>query len=273
MHGVRVRAVSSLLLALLLSFEASLAGFTGYHGAQLVRTSGGADGLWSVNVIGPTNTSDYGIDDSPALVRSTVAGKRYTFTAWVKGTSGRCDIQLREYLGSTKIGATVLSPVMVLSGPWQKVSASIVAGRNTSQLDFQVRMQSTGRAPSFQVDAIAVDTGAVAPPPPPPPPPPVVQRWIEFDVPAWGWAGANTCEGQTVTIRDSVDVHLIWFGPSRGSTRRKYLPGVGSIAAPTATGTYQFFHYFAYKGITSCEVMASTVTIPAPPGPALYGRP
>lgn len=241
-----------ILLAVLvvMSFEVSLAGFVGYHGATLARVNEGFDGAWSVIA---TGTGDFGIDDSPSLIGRTVQGVTYTYSAWVRG-SGRVEIQLREYNLGAKVGATVLAPLTLSTG-WQKVTGKITAGKSGSLIDFQVRARSGS---SFQVDAITVSDATA-------------DRWVVADIPAIGYPDCDTSRARPIAS-PQLKWHVFYVGPESKSFTKNTAPGPDSFPAPRTPGTYRILHYTSNYGIPSCAAQSNSLYVPAP-GPQLYGRP
>jgi hypothetical protein len=89
---------------------------------------------------GSTSVASFGCNDSPNWVGSTGAvGTRYRFTASVRspGGAGSARLQIREYLGATKVGSAYSSSV-TLSPSWNVVTVDYVSVRPGSTLDFQV---------------------------------------------------------------------------------------------------------------------------------------
>jgi len=206
------------------SFEASTTGWAGYHGATVVRTvvAGAVHGAAVASVIGPATVIDFGLDDSPAVVRSTVAGSSYTFSAWVRAdaSTAKADLQLREYAGSTKVGSTIVAPAVNLSPTWQRLAGTITAGRAGSSIDFQVRVTPTRASEAFQVDGVTVVTNVTVPPPvppptpPPSPPPATLTGYITmsgFEVAAGNLGSCSAVQAATLNS-STVTRHWRWVG-------------------------------------------------------------
>lgn len=144
------------------SFESHVSGWGPYKGAALSRISGGPDGAWSLEVQGPSSTTDFGINDSPNWVSSTVAGAHYRVTALVRSASGRGAARLlvREYLGTVLVGPSAAAS-LALSPSWQSLSIDYVAQRSGATLDLLIVDAPAAAGEVFQVDAVTVQ---VAPP-------------------------------------------------------------------------------------------------------------
>ncbi len=141
------------------SFESGSTGWNSYSGGVLLRVAGGFDGNWAVQVTGPATTSNFGINDSPNWVANAGAiGTRYRFSAWVRSVSstGTAKLQIREYQGGTKIGASTLSALVPLSPEWQFVTVDRVVEAVGTTLDFQVIDSPTFPNDVFLVDNISI---------------------------------------------------------------------------------------------------------------------
>jgi PKD repeat protein len=151
------------------SFETDLAGWNQYSGGSLLRVAGGKDGGWAVQVTSTnTTTSSFGINDSPNWVANAgAAGTRYRFSAWVRSASatGSAKLQVREYLGATKIGVNVYSTPVTLSPQWQLLTVEHMTGAAGTTLDFQVYESPVALNEVFLVDDVSIRLVAGAGPP------------------------------------------------------------------------------------------------------------
>ncbi|MCI0687113.1 MAG: hypothetical protein L0Y54_07755 [Sporichthyaceae bacterium] len=143
------------------SVEASLTGWSGSYGASptIARVSGVAqDGTWSIQVTATSAAATgAGFNDNPRWVLSTMAGKAYTASAWVKaGAVGqRLVVQLREWNGSTLVN-TVRGEWVATDTNWHQVSAVLTAagsGRNLSMAVFAANLAAPA---SFHADSFSL---------------------------------------------------------------------------------------------------------------------
>jgi PKD repeat protein len=140
------------------SFEADAAAWNSYSGAVLQRVPGGFDGDWGLRVTGNLTTAGFGINDSPNQVATVpAAGTKYRITAWVRSEShtGTAKLQIREYLGSSRVG-WVYSDGVPLSPTWQAVSMDYTTAAAGSNLDCQVIDFPNVPGETFITDNIAI---------------------------------------------------------------------------------------------------------------------
>jgi hypothetical protein len=124
----------------------------------LQRVPGGFDGNWGLRITGSSTTAGFGINDSPNQVGSVPAvGTKYRIAAWVRSDShtGTAKLQIREYLGVTKMGGGY-SDGITLSPTWQPVSMDYTAAAAGSNLDFQVIDFPNVPGETFITDNIAI---------------------------------------------------------------------------------------------------------------------
>jgi parallel beta-helix repeat protein len=142
------------------SFESATSGWNGYSSAAIARVSGGFDGGWALQMTSTTGTlSSFGANDSPNWVTNAgAAGSRYRFGAWVRsaGSLGSARLQVREYLGATKVGPTTLSVPVPLSTGWQYITVDHVSQASGSSLDFQVYDSPIVTGEVFLVDNVSI---------------------------------------------------------------------------------------------------------------------
>jgi hypothetical protein len=141
------------------SFEANTNGWNAYSSSTYTRVAGGFDGGSCLQITGPASLSGFGINDSPNWVATTAGiGTRYRFGAWTRSASalGSARLQVREYVGNTKIGATVLSNAVQLTPNWQFVTVDYVVQASGSTLDFQVYDQPVVQGEVFLADNISI---------------------------------------------------------------------------------------------------------------------
>ena len=140
------------------SFEVNLAGWNSYSGAAVARVSGGHDGGYCAEVVGPSSLTAFGINDSPNWVaRTGAADQRYRITAWVRSGSsaGICKLYIREYQGATRLGV-VYSPAVTLSSTWQELTVDYTCRGAGTTLDLQVADFPVAAGESFQVDEVSI---------------------------------------------------------------------------------------------------------------------
>ncbi len=143
------------------SFESNSLGWSAYSSSTYTRVTGGFDGNSALQITGPASLSGFGLNDSPNWVGNAgAAGTRYRFSVWVRSVSalGSAKLQIREYLGGTKIGATLLSAPVQLTPVWQLVTAEHVTQASGSTLDFQVYDAAVVQGEVFLVDNISICT-------------------------------------------------------------------------------------------------------------------
>jgi hypothetical protein len=140
------------------SFETDAAAWNSYSEGVLQRVPGGFDGAWGLRVTGNLTTAGFGINDSPNQVASVpAAGTKYRITAWVRSDNhtGTAKLQIREYLGVTKMGGGY-SDGVPLSSTWQPVSMDYTTAAAGSNLDFQVIDFPNVPGETFITDNIAI---------------------------------------------------------------------------------------------------------------------
>jgi len=141
------------------SFETNLNGWGPNGSSTLVRVAGGQDGTFACQVTGPATTGQFGVNDSPNIITSTTAGKRYRYSAWVRSASnaGQAKLKLREYTPSgSQVGSIVYSPTLTLSPSWQSLVADFVASGTSNTLDFQALDTPVASGEVFLVDNVVV---------------------------------------------------------------------------------------------------------------------
>ena len=142
------------------SFETDTSGWKTYGGATMQRIVEGQDGMYSLEVTGPSaSTGKFGINDSPNWVDATPAsGTVYRFSVWVKSESdnGSAFIRIREYLNGVKVGTTHESLDVGLSPSWQNITLDYTSQAAGSTLDFQVLNDPVTTGEIFMVDNISI---------------------------------------------------------------------------------------------------------------------
>src|SRR5439155_6765443 len=141
------------------SFETNLNGWGPTGSSTLSRVAGGLDGSFACQVAGPATTGQFGLNDSPNILTSTTAGRRYRYSAWVRSAanSGPAKLKLREYTTSgAQVGSTIYSSTANLSPGWQMLAADIVASGSGNTLDFQVLDTPVATGETFLVDQVVV---------------------------------------------------------------------------------------------------------------------
>ncbi len=149
-----------------LGVETNLTGWTGVYGNTAWSlssrdTSTAHSGAASIKVTalaGATNGS-LGFNDNPRWVTSTVAGKAYTQSAWVKPTfvGQKLNLRLREWNGSTLITDKVIT-ITAATINWQQISQTVNAAATGNQLSFVVYASSFNAGQSFYADDFSLTT-------------------------------------------------------------------------------------------------------------------
>jgi len=140
------------------SFETGTNNWGGFSSATLARVADGCDGSWALQMIGPASLGNFGCTDILNWVTSVpAAGMRYRCTAWVRSaaSTGTAMLQVREYLGATRMGL-LLSAGVVLSPEWQMVAMDYVAVAAGSTLDFQVIDYPVASNEVFVTDDVSI---------------------------------------------------------------------------------------------------------------------
>jgi parallel beta-helix repeat protein len=110
-------------------FESALTGWNSSgsgSGVTLERVSGGHGGAWAAKLANPGSANaTCTLNDSPNWVKTTAAGT-YAASIWVKADApgARLKLRIREYAGSTLVGASVQE--VTLGTDWQQVALSHV---------------------------------------------------------------------------------------------------------------------------------------------------
>jgi hypothetical protein len=148
------------------SFEVGTTGWGVYSAGAIARVAGGFDGGWALQMTGGATTSSFGVNDSPNWVTNVPApGNTYRFSAWVRSAThtGVAKLQVREYLGTTKVGA-LYSNGVTLSPNWQLVTVDYLTVAGGSSLDFQVLDAPTVASEVFLTDNISIRNVTAAQP-------------------------------------------------------------------------------------------------------------
>lgn len=147
------------------SFETATTGWNSYSGGTLLRVPGGFVGAWSLQLTGPATTGNYGVNDSPNWIANAgPAGSTYRFSAWVRSATntGLSKLQVREYLGTTKIGVNTYSTGVPLSPIWKRVTLDFTTGASGSTLDYQVINYPLVTNEVFMTDNVSIyNLGAI----------------------------------------------------------------------------------------------------------------
>ena len=141
------------------SFEINKDGWGSFNNSTIQRTADGFDGTFSLRIIGPSTMAPFGIHDLPNLVQNTEAvGTRYRFTAWVKSkvSTGRVQLQVREFVNGKQIGLASTSPFLRLSTSWQKVTVDTVSQAKGSTLDFLILERPRVANEVVQIDDVSI---------------------------------------------------------------------------------------------------------------------
>jgi parallel beta-helix repeat protein len=142
------------------SFESNRNGWAQFGNASINRVTGGYAGSWALQIQGPNQISEFGVDDAPNWVGSvSSAGTRYRYSAWVRSASGRGAVRLRvrEYLAGVLKGQSSSTPV-TLSSTWQQLVVEHSAQSAGSTLDFQVLDMPVVTRETFRTDVVSIRT-------------------------------------------------------------------------------------------------------------------
>ena len=143
------------------SVETALTGWAGYGGGAIQRVTGGFDGSYAIRADGSASTATFGVNDSPNWIGSLPAshvGKPYRFGSWVRAPSGsgQARLQIREFNGGVKIGASTFSAFVLLKPTWQLAEVPHTAQSAGSTLDFQVLIYPNAPSQSVWVDNLSI---------------------------------------------------------------------------------------------------------------------
>jgi len=150
------------------SFETNLTGWTGQATSisRNSRVTGGYDGSWAIRSInGSTIAGKNGFASKPSTIdgtaNSTVAGKTYTASVWVKpdAVGQRISIYLRE----TRPGSstTIRSKTVTITAPttgWQRITNAYVASATGNAVAFHVFVTNAAPQRGFNADLISLTT-------------------------------------------------------------------------------------------------------------------
>jgi hypothetical protein len=132
------------------------------------RATDAPDGANVVRVSWTGSEDSYSIDDDPGTVASSVKGRTYSASAWVKAgdaTDGKevC-MALRERSGDGAPVGYAAGGVTAVAGEYRQVRVTHVAEADGSQIDVYVFRQSPDLkdGESFLVDAITMNEGSGA---------------------------------------------------------------------------------------------------------------
>ena len=97
-----------------------------------------------------------GFNDNPRWVPSTVAGRTYTGSIWVKPQVGQLiNLRLREWRGSTPV--TDRRCTLTASGTaWQRLTVQITTAQTGNQLSVAVYETDIDAGESFLVDDLSL---------------------------------------------------------------------------------------------------------------------
>jgi hypothetical protein len=143
------------------SFEADTSGWQTFAGSLIERVPGGYDGLYALQMTGTASLAwGFGVNDHPDWIhRTTVAGKRYRYTAWVRSAAnhGLARIRVREYLLATgALLGQISSFGTTLTPAWQTLVVDYTNLSAGSSLDFQVKETPLVANEVFLTDAISI---------------------------------------------------------------------------------------------------------------------
>jgi PKD repeat protein len=148
------------------SFEAGIAGWGSWQGTLArVLQAGAPEGQYVAEVTRASGTS-FTLDDSAFTVTSTVSGRTYTASAWVRAGSAAsvgklAQLRLRERTSSGGAVADVGSTEVALTTSWQKLTVSRTA--TTAGGTLGVRVSHAGAVAGSVLDADAFSLIASGP--------------------------------------------------------------------------------------------------------------
>ncbi len=141
----------------------SIAGWSSYNGT-LATVNSPADAPhcnWYARVSPAAGATSYTIDDASNPVSSSIAGRTYTATAWVKGSASSDGKTLNAIIregASGSVGYTTASVVLSAS-TWKKIQVSRTATKSGKPMDLYFARPSNGgvsAGESFLIDAISL---------------------------------------------------------------------------------------------------------------------
>jgi hypothetical protein len=108
-----------------------------------------------------TSPQAFSISASPRPVRSTVAGTRYTSTAWVRSaTPGRtlC-LRLREWVSGGSSIAQAQMTCVTSTSAWQKIAqVALTTTTNGGSIAVEIYEAGAQAGDSFEVDGVSLTT-------------------------------------------------------------------------------------------------------------------
>ena len=143
------------------SFETGLTGWGSWQGALARAAQSGAPaGQYVARVTRSTGTS-FTIDDNAVTVPSTVAGRTYAATAWIRAGSAAsvgatAQLKLRERTPAGAQVADVGSPTITLTTAWQKVTVSRTTASAGDNLGIRVSHNGAVAGSILESDAFAL---------------------------------------------------------------------------------------------------------------------
>lgn len=147
------------------SFETNLNGWTTLWNPTntsqgRVNTAAHA-GSYSMKIASNSSSTTSGgfSDYANRSVTSTVAGKVYTASAWVKPSAANMNFCIRqdEYSGSTKVGSTQTCPTFSDTN-WHQIKNTITAAGSGHSLIFYIYSTSLNSSRSFLADDLSLTT-------------------------------------------------------------------------------------------------------------------
>jgi hypothetical protein len=148
------------------SFEQSTDGWvTDESNLERVEAADAPDGRQIVRVVASQPTGDSAIDDGPDSVSNSVAGQRYTASAWVKATTAtdadKACLGIRERDAAGHTFGDAYQGVIMTPAAYKEVRVAYEAGGNGHRIDVHVFLhRSTGSAgDAFLADAITLTPG------------------------------------------------------------------------------------------------------------------
>jgi type VII secretion-associated serine protease mycosin len=147
------------------SFANGLAGWATYQSA--LSLVAGHDATQAARVTLATGTA-YSIEAEPRPVPTTVAGRSYSASAWVRAAAPGKTVclRVREYQGATQVGAAqTCAPT---SAGWAELPALVYSAVGGGSLDVYAYQSNAVAGDSFEIDEVLVRDASATPPPPPP---------------------------------------------------------------------------------------------------------
>ncbi len=149
------------------SFETGITGWKTFKSAiSRVAVADAPNGEYAVQVAyaATDGSTSYNIDDSSDTVSSTVSGRAYTATAYVRAATASSvgkgvRVNLREKLTDNSQVKDTGGPQVTLTNAWQPVTVSATATATGNRMEVRITQSSAAAGNAFLADAITVVPG------------------------------------------------------------------------------------------------------------------